>query len=381
MKIVATADVHLGMKFSSYPSRQGDLAEERFSALARVVELGNREHADLLIVAGDLFHRLGVASRTVERAASILAEFAGSAVAVLPGNHDYIAPEGDRLWYGFSNAAADSTIVLRQPGPVDLRHYDLPVTLLAAPCNSLHSSTHRLEWLETHPRFRSTAASPENRSTLLVGVAHGSLDGLTLDSEGHYFPMKRQDLASTPAAVWLVGHTHRFHWDAECRVVVPGTPEADGFDAPVAGSAALITLEEHDPATLHSEVVELSTGRFTFSRISVDLKESVATGAAALAEEVLARIPDQQSLARIEVTGRVDADLWRSWHEAHPLVTRDPRVLQVRDDALERLLTQDQVDDRYPAGSFAHRLLSELVANDDHAAASEAIAVLEELER
>ena len=43
----------------------------------------------------------GYAKRDIQRAASILAEFQGSLVAVLPGNHDYITQRPDGLWAVF----------------------------------------------------------------------------------------------------------------------------------------------------------------------------------------------------------------------------------------------------------------------------------------
>ncbi|MBW2122557.1 MAG: metallophosphoesterase, partial [Deltaproteobacteria bacterium] len=64
--------------------------EARFDALKRCVDIANEEACDLFVVGGDLFDRVSVAKRETQRAASILAEFQGKLVAVLPGNHDHI---------------------------------------------------------------------------------------------------------------------------------------------------------------------------------------------------------------------------------------------------------------------------------------------------
>ena len=43
MKILAAADLHLGMKFSGYPEVQAQLSGARFTALKRLIETANRE--------------------------------------------------------------------------------------------------------------------------------------------------------------------------------------------------------------------------------------------------------------------------------------------------------------------------------------------------
>jgi DNA repair protein SbcD/Mre11 len=378
VKIVATADVHLGMKFSSYPERGPELAEERFRALERVVAAANDREADLLVVAGDLFHRVGVAARIVERAAGILDAFAGAAVVVLPGNHDYLAPEGDRLWTVFTEASGDRTIVLDRAGSYDLARYDLPVSILAAPCDAGHGASHRLGWATDWVR-------PAGQS--VVGVAHGSVDGLTLDAEGHYFPMEPRLLASLPADLWLIGHTHRLHDLREARLVVPGTPEADGFDCAVPGTAAFVHIA---PGSPDYELESIPTGRFRFVETGVTLagaevgrSGTTDAGTAGNGEDELQRlveaaIPNGEVLVRITVDGMLADDAFERWNRQRQRLVADSRVLRVDDDLLRRVLTQEDVDRRYAAGSFAHRLLSRLVAAADHEALAEALVLLDE---
>ena len=54
LKILASADYHLGMKFAGYPNVQQKLAEARFLSLKRLVETANDAGCDLFLVAGDL---------------------------------------------------------------------------------------------------------------------------------------------------------------------------------------------------------------------------------------------------------------------------------------------------------------------------------------
>ncbi len=45
-------------------------------------------------------------------------------------------------------------------------------------------------------------------SVFNIGIAHGALEGETIDSEGLYFLMSRPELEAIPVDVWLIGHTH-----------------------------------------------------------------------------------------------------------------------------------------------------------------------------
>jgi len=58
--------------------------------------------------------------------------------------------------------------------------------------------------------------------------------------------MTRKELESTGLDLWLLGHTH-LPWpenpDKNARILIPGTPEPDGFDCNHEGSAFIINIE------------------------------------------------------------------------------------------------------------------------------------------
>ena len=357
LRIMATADVHLGMKFASYRAVQPRLVEARFSALTRVVEAANERECDLLIVAGDLFHRIGVAATVIRRAAEILREFNGNAVAVLPGNHDYISPEGDRLWSIFRDTAGDRTLVLDSAEPYDLRLYDLAAVILAAPCDSVHGHEHRVGWMKG-------LVSPAEDLTIL-GVAHGSIDGLTLDAEGQYFPMSRRLLASLSPAVWIVGHTHRQHDLRAARLVVPGTPEPDGFDCSHPGQAAYVEIDE---GSYSVEAVRTGTHQFADIALDLDRERSMS--------DQLEQAVNADALIRLRLTGALDSAAADDLLSALDSLRSRLPYLRVDDSGVRRLVTQADTDASYATDSFAHRLVSALLEDDDPDAAAAAVELL-----
>ena len=128
-KILATADLHLGMRFAAYPEVQSELSESRFAVLDRLVEMANSEQCGLFIVAGDLFDRLKLPKADIIRAAKALGRFDGSLTAVLPGNHDYYGGSRSGLWNTFREQAGDATLLLQDQQAYDLSRYGLDITL------------------------------------------------------------------------------------------------------------------------------------------------------------------------------------------------------------------------------------------------------------
>jgi DNA repair exonuclease SbcCD nuclease subunit len=360
LRIMATADVHLGMKFASYRTIGTQLIDARFEALRNVVRAANERECNLLVVAGDLFHRVGVASAVILRATQVLGEFNGEVVAVLPGNHDFVSPEQDGLWSAFRGATGDRTLLLDSAGPYDLRAFDLDAILLAAPCDSLHGHDHRLDWMEGYTAAEGNPA--------LIGIAHGSVDGLTLDAEGLYFPMTRGLLASLPPSLWVIGHTHRQHDLRQARLVVPGTPEPDGFDFPHAGQAAFIQIDGNEYSV---EAVPTGIHQFADIRVNLDREQEIAPQ--------LARAVPADALVRLAVSGMLDgARMQELQAELEDLRSRLP-FLQDDISAVRRLVTQTDVDADYATGSFAHRLVSALLLDDDTDGAATAVELLSEL--
>ena len=56
IRIVHTADSHIGLRFKQYPTPVANrLIEERHLALGRLVNVANEQNAHFFVVAGDLF--------------------------------------------------------------------------------------------------------------------------------------------------------------------------------------------------------------------------------------------------------------------------------------------------------------------------------------
>ncbi len=370
IKLFHTADLHLGMTFGgrNYPEDvRRQLIDARFQTLERLVELADQERCRLFIVAGDLFHRTNMARETVARTAKILARFQGC-VAVLPGNHDYYEPFGS-LWKDFRDNSFDNLILLTEMRPYALHDYGLEAALYPAPCDGKHSTTNRLSWIG------ELSARPAARWH--IGVGHGSVNGVSPDFHGQYFPMEERELASLKLDHWCLGHTHVRYPDLELAHRRPyfysGTPEPDGFDCRHGGFAWIAELD--DAGNLSCRSVE--TGRFRFREVEkqllsadelTDLKEALAVNK----ENTLLKLKLMGTLPEAEYSSR---NIW--YNELRETLL----YLEKDDSGLDVEITASVIDSRFPVGSFPQRLLSRLIEKDNHEALQLAYRLISEVKK
>jgi DNA repair protein SbcD/Mre11 len=361
--ILAVSDLHLGMKFAGLPDVQAVLSEARFACLERIVTLANERRVELLLVAGDLFHTANPVKRDVLRAAEVLRGFEGRLVAVLPGNHDYVSPGQDTLWPAFRDAVGDRMLVLDEPHPYPLAHYDLDACLYPGPCRRKHSAENAIGWVK--------GAVREAGVRCRIGVAHGSLAGVSPDLDGSYYPMREDELLATGLNLWVVGHTHIRYPERPGRanrVFLPGTPEPDGYDCAHKGGAWLLRLDE---GAVAAETVETGAYRFVHDSPDALSVQDLAALAARHAGSEAAR-----EVLKVRLSGRIAPD-------ERALLADTERALRSRvlhldwdDSGVREKLDRAAIDAAYPAGSFPHRLLSSLL--DDPEALEIAHQALEE---
>lgn len=351
LNIFHTADIHLGLKFSSYPEDLAKkLSEARFQTLERMIQTANEEHCHLFVVAGDLFDHPRIPQKQIIRAAKIFSQFSG-VVLILPGNHDYITQQEDDLWKIFQSTRQDRILILGERRPYSLRPFDLDVSIYPAPCQNKHSKKHGLDWLKNTPR---------EQTLFQIGVAHGSFEGLTPDIEGDYYPMKREDLLHLGMDLWLMGHIHvQFppHPGTADRIFYPATPEPDGFDCRHEGKAWILELSAESPTQKQIIPHSRSTGHFRFNhqtaviRTVEEMRQFVDLFSSPLCAKTLLKLNIVSSLPREDYLEFMNCleELKNSFF--HLILDTSQVRLQ---------LNPQEIDREFSQGSFPHLLLSAL---------------------
>ena len=350
IKIFHTADLHLGMKFTrGYPEEvQQRLIHARFDTLRAIVERANKEGSEVFVIAGDLFDSQKVSKKDTLHAAVVLKEFDGL-VLILPGNHDSFQKEEDTLWARFRGAMGEQTLILGDPVCRDLRPFGLDAMVYPAPCTAKHSETNGIGWI------REASKNPEVKHH--IGIAHGSLEGLSPDFNRDYYPMTRGELEKSGIDLWLMGHTHLRYPDRETgtegKVFFPSTPEPDGFDCSHPGYAWMIDLNEDKSVSYRS----VETGRYRFMTLDDELnREEDVEGL----KSRFKKLSRERHLVKLKLKGRLPGSLYDG--RAVLLEELREKVFYLEDDLSElmREITVDEIDREFTEGSFPHRMLRDL---------------------
>jgi DNA repair exonuclease SbcCD nuclease subunit len=369
MRIFLTSDVHLAMKFAGYPSVQGKLIEARFDALKRCVDTANERECDLFVVGGDLFDRVSVAKGDIKRAADMLGDFQGRLVAVLPGNHDFITDRPDDLWAIFQGFVSNHVLVLQSKKIYPLKAYDLDANLYAAPCEAKHSAQNNVGWIREIEKEKDVA--------LNIGVAHGSLEGLSPDFNKDYYPMTEAELLACGLDLWLMGHTHIPYPTVaglKSKIFYPGIPEPDGFDCDHEGKGLLIEISRDKQ--IKSNFVDTGVYRFSHEEAEIDSWND--------AEKFLTKYSDlkhRNTLLKLKMRGRLPEDEYESLRTFREALGKSLCFFQFDSTEVTIKITPDVIDREFTEHSFPYRLLKGLAETEDFEALQVAYELIQERRR
>ena len=259
VRILHTADNHIGLKFSNYKGSpaQEALIQERFDALQNIVDQSNSLNAHFLVVAGDLFDDLKVTQKDIKAVVEILKK-SKAEVLVLPGNHDYYDGKENKLWKAFSDFAENTNLkLLLNATPYETEVDGTPVCFYPAPCGSKHHEGHVIGWVS------DVAKSPE---TIHIGLAHGNVEGMGVDDADRYFNMSEGDLRAAGVDFWLLGHIHVPYPPTTAvgnpLFFMPATHTPESVKRKIPGFAWFIEVNEQKQLRYE----QITTGNLRFSR-------------------------------------------------------------------------------------------------------------------
>ena len=238
LKLLHTADWHLGKRFRSFPEEaQKALSRARMDVIGRILDLARRQRVDSVLCAGDLFDDPSPAPDFWAGLARVLQEHPLEVpVFLLPGNHDPLTRES--VWHAGHPFRSRLPAWVHVVDRDDFTHEITPEAVLyARPCRSKAG--------QDDPALALPTREPGD-TRLRIGCVHGST--FDIPSFQTNFPI-RQDAAAQRGLDYLaIGDTHSFR-DVTPKqpapTVYPGTPEPTNFDEPGAGKVAVVSMFRH----------------------------------------------------------------------------------------------------------------------------------------
>ena len=319
LRIIHTADVHLGARHDDLGEQASAQRERQFAAFTATIDLALAEKVDLFLIAGDLFDSNVQPKRSVERVAAQLARLAASKIrtVVVPGTHDCYDRASIYRAYDLKtlsgSTADDDMVTVLTP--------DLPNVHIKACDVIVHGPVFATKRAPHSPLRDLAGQAADAPATWRIGMVHGSI-AIPGKTERDDVVFTTEEIAASGLDYLALGHWHSAQQSRAGAVTYAyaGAPEAVALDQDRAGKVLLVELEAIDGRRLVT-VQERQVGTTRFEKLELDA----------------ANISAQPALIE---TLRKKAD---------PNLVLDARVVGVRPDELD--LNLDEIEAAL-AGAF-----------------------------
>ncbi|MBQ4072027.1 MAG: DNA repair exonuclease [Clostridia bacterium] len=206
MKILHTADLHLGSPLSSrLPAEKARLRRrELLGSFGSIAALARKEKCEAVILAGDIFDSAEVSPSTVKEVMAVISGTPETAFLAIEGNHD------ESIFRPVGTGLPENLILFGK----EWGYHRIGNVIFAG-----RSETKR-------NMFSSLTLSPEDRNVLIL---HGDV----ADHSDEDYKIGIGELRELPVDYVALGHYHSYREypiSARGCAVYAGTPEGRGFD-------------------------------------------------------------------------------------------------------------------------------------------------------
>ena len=354
LRLLHTADVHLGARHADLGEQAAAQRERQFGAFRATVDLALAEKVDLFLIAGDLFDSNTQPRRSVERAAGELKRLAEAAIrtVIIPGTHDVY--DGASVYRAYDLPAmaglppgTDHLVVLTP---------DRPDAVLGTLDVVVHGRVFGTKRAPRSPLAGFDVAA-DDRATWHVGMIHGSLS-IPEKTEHDEVVFTSDEVAASHLDYLALGHWHSTQRGRAGATLwaYSGAPEPVALDQDRAGNALLVTLEERGGGR-HVAIEDHRVGRTRFERLEVD---AASMGSQPALVERLVALADPDLVLDVRINGVRPDDLDLATDEIERAVAERFFRVRVRDRSAAALPDGPLAPPDTIAGALVRDLQSEI---------------------
>ncbi len=348
LKILHTADVHLGAKFLGL-GRKGQVLRSRLlQAFDDTVNLAIREKVDLLLIAGDLFDSPDVSKTLLAQVAYRLQDLSatGIPVCITPGTHD---PYGDDSVYRAPELADIGGLTVFTRETMTPAYFPELDCVVYGNANMKPFANRRpLESLEVdeHVRYR-------------LGMVHASFEIPDLAEDTYV--VTPPEVAASGLDYLALGHIHSFsdRSSGEVTAFYPGSPEMVRMQKGDTGNVLVVEFGEEE-----TWVRPFRTGSLTYEELTILAEEAAPVTLVSMLESRA----DPDKVLQVNIDGLRPP----GYIDPAPVIEQLSDLfffVRAADRSVPAPSTLDP--EAYPAGSPASEYLKLLSAGLDGASASE----------
>jgi exonuclease SbcD len=240
LRLLHTADIHLGARHTDLGERAAVLRERQFAAFRASVDLALSEDVDIFLVAGDLFDSNTQPRRSVERVAAELGRLAKASIrtVIIPGTHDVY--DGASIYRSYDLAsmarAGSDWVVVLTPYMPEIVFPSLDAIIYGRVFDTKRSPRSPLAGLD---------ARSDTRASWKIGMVHGALN-IPGRTDADLVVFTDAEIAKTGLDYLALGHWHSAMEGraGDVSYAYSGAPEPVAIDQDGAGQVLLVTLDD-----------------------------------------------------------------------------------------------------------------------------------------
>jgi len=361
LRLLHTADVHLGARHTDLGDGAAALRERRFAAFRAAIDLAIAEKVDLVLIAGDLFDSNVQPRRSVDRVAAEVRRLVEAKIrtVLIPGTHDvydrasiYRAHDLPAL---AGSTPDDDWVTLLTPDRPDVHLPTLDAVVFGRVFETKRAPHSPLEGLD---------AGADERATWKIGLVHGAI-AISGVVERDEVLITTEEIAASGLDYLALGHWHSAQQGraGSTTYAYSGAPEPVAIDQDKAGSALLVTLDGTG-ARKRVAVEERPVGRTRFAALDLDL---AGLGSQPALVERLRSMADPDLVLEVRLTGLRPDDVDVSTDEVEAELRNAFFRIRVRDRSVPPLTEGALPPVDTVAGAFIRDLegqIAELEAAD-----------------
>jgi exonuclease SbcD len=367
LRLLHTADVHLGARHADLGDRAATQRERQFAAFVATVDLALSEKVDLLLIAGDLFDSNTQPRRSVERAAAQIKRLVDARIRVViaPGTHDVYDKASIYRAYdmpALAGAVGSDLVTVLDPDRHEVHLGPLDVVV--------HGRCYATKRAPESP-LAGLDVSKDDRATWHVGLLHAAvaIEGRT---DGDDVVIRTEEIAASNLDYLALGHWHSTSKGkaGATTYAYAGAPEPIALDQDRAGNVLLVTLDS-SRGRKSVDVAERKVGKTSFERLHLDAA-TVGTQPAVVAALRDRANPDL--VLDVELIGVRPDELDLRVEEVEAELSERFLKIRVRDRSIAPLPDGPIASADTVLGAFIRDLearVAEVEAADDMAAAGE----------
>ena len=369
LRLLHTADVHLGARHTDLGEQAAAQRERQFAAFKATVDLAIAEKVDVFLIAGDLFDSNTQPRRSVERVAAELKRLVAAKIrtVVIPGTHDVYDRSSLYRVHDLAVLAGsgedDDLVTVLTP--------DRPSVHLAACDVIVHGPVFATK-RAPHSPLRDLKVTGGDGATWHVGMVHGSL-AIPDRTDRDEVVFAREEIDASGLDYLALGHWHSTQQGTAGGTTwaYAGAPEPVAVTQDGAGKVLLVELNEVNAARTVT-VEERAVGRTRFEKLDIDAA-TVADQPAVIAAILEKADPDLVLDTRL--TGVRPDELDLSTDEIEEQLKGSFLKLRVRDQSIPALTEGGLPSPDTIPGAFIRNVegrIAELEADGTDSSATEA---------